>query len=160
MDIPTLCVGSLGTYNYVIKQKTEGLTHADSMLQLPFPGNCMNWILGHLLVYREQTLGLIDGESGADEGEFAKYGFGSEPMTDPDEAIPLETLLTRLDDASERIVAALNEMPASRLEEIIDEERNVTVGQRLHFYLCSHEAYHAGQLEPLYELALANGGGQ
>ena len=160
MDIPTLCVSSLGTYNYVIKQKTEGLTLADSMLQLPFPGNCMNWILGHLLVYREQTLGLIDGESGADEGEFAKYGFGSEPMTDPDEAIPLETLLTRLDDASERIVAALNEMPASRLEEIIDEERNVTVGQRLHFYLCSHEAYHAGQLEPLYELALANGGGQ
>ena len=160
MDIPTLCVNSLGTYNDVIKQKTEGLTHADSMLQLPFPGNCMNWILGHLLVHREQALGVIDGESGRDEGEFAKYGFGSEPMTDPDKAIPLETLLSRLDDASDRIIAALEKMPASKLEEILDEERNVTVGQRLHFYLCSHEAYHAGQLEPLYELALANRSGQ
>ena len=150
----------LGTSNNVIKQKTEGLTHADSMLQLSFPGNCMNWILGHLLVYREQTLGVIDGESGADEGEFAKYGFGSEPMTDSNKAIPLESLLTRLDDASQRIIAALDEMPESRLEEILDEERNVTVGQRLHFYLVFHEAYHVGQLEPLYELALANGGGQ
>ncbi len=160
MDVQTLCVNILGTSNHVIKQKTEGLSHADSMLQLPFPGNCMNWILGHLLVYREQTLGVIDGVTEPDEGEFALYGFGSEPMTDSDKAIPLETLLTRLDDASERMIAALEKMPASRLEEILDEERNVTVAQRLHFYVVFHEAYHVGQLEPLYELALANGGGQ
>ncbi len=160
MDMQTLCVNILGTSNHVIKQKTEGLTHADSMLQLPFPGNCMNWILGHLLVYREQYLGVIDGETEPDEGEFALYGFGSEPMTDSDKAIPLETLLTRLDDVSERVIAALNEMPDSRLDEILDEERNVTVAQRLHFYVVFHEAYHVGQLEPLYELALANGGGQ
>ena len=160
MHTPTVCVNMLGTTNQVIKQKTEGLTHADSMLQLPFPGNCMNWNLGHILVYREQSLGLIDGVSKPDEGEFALYGFGSEPMTDPDKAIPLETLLARLDDASARMIAALEKMPESRLEEILDEERNVTVDQRLHFYVVFHEAYHAGQLEPLYELALANGGGQ
>ena len=160
MDVQTLCVNILGTSNNVIKQKTEGLTHADSMLQLPFPGNCMNWILGHLLVYREQTLGVIDGVTEPDEGELALYGFGSEPMTDPDKAIPLETLLTRLDDASERVIAAFEKMPASRLDEVLDEGPNVTVAQRLHFYLVFHEAYHVGQLEPLYELALANGGGQ
>ena len=160
MHMPTLYVNSLGTNNRVIKQKTEGLTHADSMLQLPFPANCMNWILGHILVYREQYLGVIDGVSRPDEGEFALYGFGSEPMTDPDKAIPLETLLARLDEASERVVAALEKMPASRLEEMLDEERGVTVAQRLHFYLVFHEAFHVGQLEPLRELALANGGGR
>lgn len=159
MHMPTLYVNSLGTNNRVIKQKTEGLTHADSMLQLPFPANCMNWILGHILVYREQYLGVIDGVSRPDEGEFALYGFGSEPMTDPDKAIPLETLLARLDEASERVVAALEKMPASRLEEMLDEERGVSVAQRLHFYLVFHEAFHVGQLEPLRELALANGGG-
>ena len=92
MHMPTLYVNSLGTNNHVIKQKTEGLSHADSMLQLPFPGNCMNWILGHILVYREQYLGVIDGVSKPDEGEFALYGFGSEPMTDSDKAIPLEDI--------------------------------------------------------------------
>ena len=74
MHMPTLYVNSLGTNNRVIKQKTEGLTHADSMLQLPFPANCMNWILGHILVYREQYLGVIDGVSSPAEGEFALYG--------------------------------------------------------------------------------------
>ena len=158
MHMPTLYVNSLGTNNHVIKQKTEGLSHADSMLQLPFPGNCMNWILGHILVYREQYLGVIDGVSKPDEGEFALYGFGSEPMTDSDKAIPLEILLARLDDASEQVIAALKAMPESRLEEVLDEEQGVSVDERLHFYLVFHEAFHVGQLEPLQELALSNAG--
>ena len=160
MHMPTLYNNILGTSDYVIKEKTEGLTHADSMLQLPFPGNCMNWILGHLMVYRMQCLGLIDGVSEPDEDEVALYGFGSEPMTDSDKAIPLETLLARLENLSEKIAAALEEMPESRLDEILDEERGVTVGQRLHFMLVYHEAYHVGQLEPLYELAIAKRSGQ
>ncbi len=155
MHTPTLYVNMLGTVNNVIKQKTEGLTHADSMLQLPIPANCMNWILGHIMVYRMQYLGVIDGVSKPDEGEFALYGFGSEPLTDPDKAIPLETLLARLDDLSAQVVAALEKMPESRLDEVWSEERGVTVDQQLHFYLVFHEAFHAGQLEPLHELALA-----
>lgn len=157
MHMPTLYNNILGTSDYVIKEKTEGLTHADSMLQLPFPGNCMNWILGHIMVYREQYLGVIDGVSKPDEDEFAIYGGGSEPLTDPDKAIPLETILARLDELSDKVVAALEKMPESRLDEVYDEERGVTVDQRLHFYLVFHEAYHVGQLEPLYELAIANG---
>ena len=160
MHLPTLYNNILGTSNYVIKEKTEGLTHADSMLQLPFPGNCMNWILGHLMVYRMQCLGVIDGVSEPDEDEFGLYGFGSEPMTDSDKAIPLETLLARLDTLSEQIAAALEKMPDSRLEEFVDEEQGVTVAQRLVFNLVYHEAYHVGQLEPLYEQALANRSGQ
>ena len=158
MHSPTLYIKSVGITDRVIKQKTEGLTHADSMLQLPFPGNCMNWILGHILVYRMQYLGVIDGVSKPDEGEFALYGFGSEPITDSDKAIPLETLLARLDDASEQVVAALKAMPESRLEEVLDEEQGVSVDERLHFYLVFHEAFHVGQLEPLQELALSNAG--
>ena len=160
MHMPTLYNNILGTSTYVIKEKTEGLTHADSMLQLPFPGNCMNWILGHIMVYRAQCLGLIDGVSQHDEDEFALYGYGSEPMTDSGKAIPLETLLARLDKLSEQIAAALEEMPESRLDELLDEEHGVTVGQRLHFNLVYHEAYHVGQLEPLYEMATANHSGQ
>ena len=49
-------------------------------------------------------------------------------------------------------------MPASRLEEVLDEEQGITVDERLHFYLVFHEAFHVGQLEPLQELALSNAG--
>ena len=37
-----------------------------------------------------------------------------------------------------------------------DQEKGTTVEDRLNFYLVFHEAYHAGQLEILRELALAH----
>ncbi len=139
----------------IVKGKTEGLTHADSMLQLPFPGNCLNWNLGHILVYRMQYLGVIDGVSKPDPAEFAIYGGGSEPLTDSDKAIPLEALLARLDEASVAVIAALESMPADKLAEIYDAEKGTTIDDRLQFYLIFHESYHVGQLELLRELALA-----
>lgn len=148
-------INSLQRIDGIIKRKTEGLSHADSMKQLPFPGNCMNWNLGHILVYRMQYLGVIDGVSKPDPAEFAIYGGGSQPLTDSAKAIPLETLMARLQDATAQVTAALQAMPAERLGEIYDKERGMTVDDRLNFYLIFHESYHAGQLEILEELARA-----
>ena len=155
MPTSTQYISSVQLIDRIIKGKTEGLTQADSMLQLPFPGNCMNWNLGHLLVYRMEYLGLIDGKSQPDPDEFAIYGGGSQPLTDSDLAIPLDTLLARLDAASAMVIAALQAMQPERLTEIYDEESGTTVDDRLRFYLVFHESYHAGQLELLRELALA-----
>ena len=156
MPSTTQYINSLQRIDGIIKRKTEGLTHADSMCQLPFPGNCMNWNIGHILVYRMQYLGLIDGVSKPDPAEFAIYGGGSEPLTDSSKAIPLDLLLARIDESSARVIAALEAMPAEKLAEIHDAERGTTVDDRLAFYLLFHESYHAGQLELLQELALAH----
>jgi uncharacterized damage-inducible protein DinB len=139
----------------IMQSKTAGLSHADSMRQLPFPGNCLNWNLGHILVYRMQYLGLIDGSSQPDPAEFAIYGGGSPPLTDSAKAIPLETLMQRLAAASAMVIAALQAMPAEKLSDVFDAEKGTTVDDRLQFYLIFHESYHAGQLEILHELALA-----
>jgi len=155
MPTTTQYINRLNLHGGIIKRLTEGLNHADSMRQMTIPVNCMNWNLGHLLVYRMQYLGFIDGASQPDEAEFALYGGGSEPLTDSDKAIPLETLLTRLDDAAGQIIAALEAMPQEKLAEIYDEENGTTVDDRLSFYLGFHEAYHLGQIEMLRELALA-----
>ena len=155
MPTKTQYVNHIQLIDRIIKGKTEGLSHTDSMKQLPFPGNCMNWNLGHILVYRAQYLGVIDGASKPDADEFALYGAGSEPLTDSAKAIPLETLLTRLDDASADLIAAIDAMPDAKFSEILDEERGTTVDDRLQFYMMFHEAYHVGQLEQLYELAQA-----
>ena len=63
MPTQTQLINHVRFIDRVIKNKTNGLIHADSMKQLPFPANCMNWNLGHLLVYRMQYLGVIDGTS-------------------------------------------------------------------------------------------------
>ena len=155
MDTVTRYINSIKRADSMIKGKTEGMTHEDSMRQLSFPANCMNWNLGHILVYRMQYLGLIDGISQPDDAELAMYGGGSEPLTDSDKAMPLETLMTRLDDASKQVISALKQMPPEKLDEVYDEENGTTVDERLSFYLVVHEAYHIGQLEILQELALA-----
>ena len=135
--------------------RTEGLSHADSMKQLPFPANCMNWNIGHLMVYREQYLGVIDGVSDANSAEFALYGAGSDPLTDSDKAIPLNTLIERLDQASARLKAAFEAMDPDQLNAPYESHAGQTLGDYLHFYAVVHEALHLGQLEILRELALA-----
>ena len=155
MPTPTQYIARIEFVDRVVKMRVEGLTHADSMKQLPFPANCMNWNIGHLMVYREQYLGAIDGISKADEAEFALYGASSEPLTDSNKAMPLDTLIERLDASSERLKAALLAMPPAKLNEPYDSHAGQTLDDYLHFYAVVHEALHLGQLEILRELALA-----
>lgn len=140
----------------IIKMRTEGLTHADTMKQLTFPANCMNWNLGHILVFRDVYLGAIDGISAADPAEYAIYGAGSEPLTDSSKAMPLETLIERLDESSERIKAVLLSLQSDRLNEMYESHSGPQLlDDYLLFYIVVHEALHLGQLEILRELALA-----
>ena len=146
-------IESIQFHNMVIKNRTEGFQHDDSMMQLPFEGNCLNWNLGHLMVYRDQMLGFIDGTSTADEAEFAMYGAGSQPLTDGSKAIPFDSLMERLASGGAALAAALEAMPSERLDVVLDEERGITVRKRFEFYLLFHEPYHIGQMEILQALA-------
>ncbi|MEM7334724.1 MAG: DinB family protein, partial [Chloroflexota bacterium] len=155
MPTPTEYIKRIEFADRIIKMRTEGLTHADSMKQLPFPANCMNWNLGHLMVYRDQYLGVIDGLSQADPEEFKLYGAGSDPLTDSEKALPLEMILERLETASERLKAAFIALPPDQLDESFESFAGETINDYLHFYAVVHEALHLGQLEILRELALS-----
>ena len=154
MPSPAQYIARIEYVDRNIKEQTENLTHADSMKQLPFPGNCMNWILGHILVYRDEYLGAIDGVSAPDAAEFAIYGGGSEPLTDSTKAIPLEILIERLDASSVRIKEAFQSLPEEKLNQPYESWAGNTLDDHLHFYVVVHEAMHLGQLEILRELAL------
>lgn len=155
MPTPTQYIARIEFVDRAIKMRIEGLTHADSMKQLPFPANCMNWNIGHIMVYREQYLGAIDGVSAADPAEFALYGAGSEPLTDSAKAMPLNSLIERLDASSNRLKVAFQSLPLEKLTEPYESHAGQTVDDYLHFYVVVHEALHLGQLEILRELALA-----
>lgn len=140
----------------LIKMRTEGLTHADTMKQLPFPANCMNWNLGHILVYRDVCLGAIDGTSGPDSAEYAIYGAGSDPLTDSSKAMPLETLMARLAESSERLKTTLQSLQPEDFERLYESHNGPQrLDDYLLFYLVGHEAVHLGQLEILRELGLS-----
>ena len=138
----------------IIQMQTAGLTHEQSLIQPPFRGNCMNWVLGHIAVHRDLVLRLLGGEPVLSERETARYGHGSAPVTgDGEDVLPLEVLLSTLECGQERLAAALKKARAENLaREMAYRDRTVTVGQRV-FMLYFHDSYHTGQTELLRQLA-------
>jgi len=141
-----------GRNQWVINAQADGLTHADSVLQLPFRSNCLNWVLGHIVVYRDRVLELLGASPTLTQDEASFYLRDSEPITDGDTAVPLERLLDALGQSQERLKAALRQTSPDILAAIHDEERQQTVVDRIAFLLW-HEVYHVGQLEILRQLA-------
>ncbi|MEM8861918.1 MAG: hypothetical protein AAGD96_26650 [Chloroflexota bacterium] len=77
--------GLFETNYWVVTRQVDGLTHEDSLLQLPFRGNCLNWVLGHLLVSRQDALKLLGIDGSWTEDEIARYKFDSAPITSADD---------------------------------------------------------------------------
>jgi hypothetical protein len=139
-----------------IHRQTEGLTHADSLLQLPFRGNCMNWTLGHLLLCREEVLELLGAPRLFSTEAFERYDEGSAPiLKDEPGVIYMEELLEMLDeharDFTELLVNTSEDTYATEIQ-VGDAARTRTIAGRVLFYFF-HESTHVGELGILRQLA-------
>lgn len=136
----------------LITEQAKGLDHADTVLQLPFRGNCFNWVVGHMLATRDAMLMALGAKPILSEEEHKRYGHGSEPVCGPDDAVHLNRLLEALDQTKDAVLAELNSATPELLGKIHSEERGMNVGEWVAF-LVWHETYHVGQLEILRQLA-------
>lgn len=140
------------TNHWVLTKQMEGLTHEDSLLQLPFRGNCLNWVLGHIIVSREDVLSWMGVERGYTEEETARYQFDSDPITSADDLgiLHLDRLKKDLERTQQQLADAFEEISEAQLAEKDDRDR--VLGNRVMF-MAWHEGYHAGQTEYLRQLA-------
>jgi hypothetical protein len=140
----------------LLQRQAAGLTHADSLLQPPFRGNCLNWVLGHIAENRDSVLEAL-GEAPSSGEAVARYARESEPITEDDAgALPLDELLRLLAVSQEALAAALGRAtPEDLARELKLGQRTTTVGARV-FFLYFHETYHVGQTELLRQLAGAD----
>jgi uncharacterized damage-inducible protein DinB len=144
-----------GINHRVIKEQLDGLTHEDSLGQPPYFGNCLNWVVGHIVASRSGILSLLGEAPIWTDDEQAPYRRGSDPITGPDDPhLPLEQIIAALDVSQEALVAALNRVTPEKLAEEIPD-RNSTVGKRVSF-LAWHDSYHTGQTEQLRQLTGVN----
>lgn len=135
----------------IMQRQTAGLSHADSLLQPPFRGNCMNWVLGHLYVNRMTLLKMLGVSTEVDEALKSRYGTGSSPVTHEEPGVlPLETLLETMAASQSLLERALLSQSTAAFLEPLGEQG--TLGEVL-FGLYFHEVYHTGQLEYLRQLA-------
>jgi uncharacterized damage-inducible protein DinB len=142
---------------WIIKKQTDDLTHEDSLLQPPFRGNCLNWVLGHIVVGRNRALALLQQEQVWGETERERYETGSDPVVSGEEGVwTLEQLLGALDLAQERIVAGLEHKTPEELAKVVPfRGRDSAIADAIRG-LAWHETYHTGQTELLRQLAGKN----
>ena len=140
----------------IVKSQTKDLTHADSLIQPPFHGNCLNWVLGHLVANHDDILEML-GEPRLYDGRLERYKRESEPLTHEDKGtIRLEELLEWFESGQVNISKYLEGADDTALDrEVISGERKSTVAQRVFFYYF-HETYHVGQTELFRQLAGKN----
>ena len=151
-------LASMYEFSYgAIKRNLEGVTNEDSLVQPPGAGNCLNWVLGHIVAARNTALKLAGAAPVAGDDITAHYVRGSDPLQ-PGEQVPdLGTLCGVLSDSHNQLVPALAVLSAEALSQPVPEQlrRPPLTGSvanaliRLHY----HEGYHNGQIGLLRRLA-------
>ena len=133
----------------IIKMQTENLTHEQSLIQLPFRSNCLNWVVGHILTNRCNILKLLEAEEIRPDIDLNHYERDSQPVTAEGEGvIKLKELLKYLEDSQERLEAVLEQETEESLQRTASyrdrPERPVAYWI---FFLYFHDCYHTGQTE-------------
>jgi hypothetical protein len=140
-----------------LREKTDGITHAESVLQPPFPGlNCLNWQIGHIATFRDRLLALLGAELTLDPALAARYAPNSAPVLGDEPGIgQFDELLQAIATSQERLTAALPNFPPARAAEVSGAGQFRMTGAEWAVFYMRHEAYHVGQLHFPYAQAIA-----
>lgn len=150
-------VDGFGLNLRLIHMQTEGLSHADSLIQTPYNINSLNWVLGHIAVNRDNVLRLIRGEPTLSDLAHQRYITGSDPIKqDGEGVIHLEQLLELLNESQVRIGDAAGKLSAEDLEKEIQvgDTKMPVINRIFGFYF--HDTYHTGQTDLLRQVAGMN----
>ncbi|RPI17422.1 MAG: DinB family protein [Ignavibacteriae bacterium] len=118
---------------YLINKSLHDIDHEESIIEPELGGNSINWILGHLVVSKDDVLKDLGLESLGNKEYEKNYERGTKP--DPKCAIKLEEILKLFNEGHEKVMKALEENP------VTDEEKRQNI-----IFLAFHEAYHCGQI--------------
>jgi hypothetical protein len=139
----------------VVQLNVDGVTQEESLIQPTPGGNCLNWVVGHLVAIYDQMLPLLGQKPVMEEGALKRYARGTPPLENPAEALDFQALLTAWSDASNRVDAGLAGVTPEMLDKPSQSPTNnpnETVRSLLPTILF-HQAYHAGQTGILRRIA-------
>ena len=129
--------------NRSLGMNLEGVTHEESLIHPEAGGNCINWVLGHIVVHRDKMLGMLGQPTLLDEATTARYDRGSRPILAQDDGVQtLEVLKDALEQSYDRVRAVLS---AADEATFAAPSGKSTLGDSLVFLL-GHEWYHGGQV--------------
>jgi uncharacterized damage-inducible protein DinB len=140
----------------VLRENAAGLTHEESLRAPAGGGNCLNWVLGHVLATRHAILKVLkqDGWWPAETVDLYKRGSQTLEAGAPG-VVRWEQLLEEFESSHGRIVRAIEGSSPHELAEPGGRGPGgveLDVAHRVAF-LQFHEAYHVGQIGLLRRIA-------
>jgi hypothetical protein len=144
------------TTQKVVRLNTDGITQEESLIQPDPAGNCLNWVVGHLVCIYEQALPMLGQKPVMGEDALKRYARGTPPLRDPAEAMDLGQLLTAWDEASERFDAGLAGLTSDVLDRPAPHSPSGNPDETIRTLLSTvlfHQAYHSGQTGILRRIA-------
>lgn len=137
-------------WEWVIDVETEGLSRQDLLIQPQPGGNCMMWVLGHIVESMKDMVLTLGGSVPEDYKVYARFERNSEPVLADEPGLPgLEQMKTDFSALSKLAEEALD---AQDLAFFAQPGWIETNGATI-LFLAFHLSYHAGQLEFLRNLA-------
>jgi uncharacterized damage-inducible protein DinB len=141
------------SYN-ALKNNVNSITHSQSLQQPSWGGNCLNWIVGHIVIARLNFLTLLEIESVWGWNEIRLYIPGSSPIAENSPALNFEKMVADLDLTQTQLLEALSKStPAVLNRQVEDDSQQMTLGALLAHY-CLHENFHVGQTEILRQFLI------
>jgi len=136
-------------HTMLIHRFVDGITHEESLLQLPFRHNCMNWIFGHIVTNRSHVLETVAAKHSWRDEVRALYQTDTPPIKPDGASVRVEKLVAYLDESVILLKSALEDMSDEQLEETHTNYR----GEKTRYAHLTgfhwHESFHLGQLEVL-----------
>jgi hypothetical protein len=137
-----------GITQFVTQRNLEGITHEESLVHPVAAGNCVNWVLGHIVRTRNEALAMLGRESLYEKEMFAAYGQREGPLAE-DEAVSFARLVECFDELQGPLMEGLGQLTPEALAQSAPfsptANPDETVGSLLSG-ISFHEAYHAGQI--------------
>jgi hypothetical protein len=133
-------------YNFaLIQEQIQDVTHEQSLVAPPFGGNCINWLVGHIISSRMRALSLIGKPVFWSDAQRAPYRSGSAAITATTVGIiPFSQLFHDLNQSQQYLLNGLEQLQYDDLCQPSGYQDN-TIGDSLAYYHF-HEAHHAGQI--------------
>lgn len=130
----------------VLKMHITGVTAEEAVRQPPTGGNCLNWLVAHLVNVQNSVMKLVGAEPVLEDEALNRDW--DEPIRTAEEALDWDRLVAALLGSEERCLAAIDGLS----KEFVDQGgfkdpfgTALTRGGLLTF-LAGHQVYHAGQI--------------
>lgn len=140
----------------IFQINVKGVSHEDSLMQPEPAGNCMNWIVGHLLWTYSYNLPVLGKEPEIEEEKLKQYARNSSPIESADEVIHFTKLIRLWNRSTAQWISGLTQLTLEELDQpakrFLEDKTKENLRSRISGVLI-HQSYHIGQIGILRRLA-------